>query len=61
MMINGKLIVDERCTCGRKKSEHSPNTQLVKGGVFVEPGHGDGVGCERFTFKRFILKDGTEV
>lgn len=59
--ITGKAVVDELCTCGRKKSEHSPDVYQIPGQTVVEHGAGDGVNCERFTWKAFILEDGSTV
>lgn len=45
-------IADELCYCGRKKSEH--DGPLHHGGLAAS-------GCERFTWKMFLDKDGKRV
>ncbi len=55
---NGKIIADERCSCGLRRSNHSGSQ-----------GHGSAVGCisvrkrvvcPQFTWAGFIYADGTE-
>jgi hypothetical protein len=53
----GKLPIDERCQCGRLKSQHSPKVQRRGKTVIVEPGHGDGVECTEFRFKEFVYDE----
>jgi len=51
----GQMIVDERCTCGRKRSEHGGATG--HGGIEIE---GGGTLCPQFTWKGWIFKGGSE-
>ena len=57
--IRGLLVVDEMCRCGLKKSEHSPSVQSVGRTLAVSDGHGDAPGCPQFTWKSFVLEDGS--
>jgi hypothetical protein len=53
---NGGRIVDERCRCGRLRSEHEDTFSY---------GHGAGVrgalpACAKFTWKAMVYSDGSE-
>jgi len=47
----GAVVIDERCTCGAKRSEHNYRSGIAWG-------HGDcaRTECERFTWEAFIYK-----
>jgi hypothetical protein len=56
-VTEGKLPIDERCVCGRLKSEHSPQVVSIQGSLHVEAGHGDGVNCKQFRWADFIYDE----
>lgn len=51
LLSNGRIIIDEKCTCGELQSKHGG--LLRCGGTIDET-------CERFTFKAWVYSDGTE-
>jgi len=45
---DGRIIVDEKCSCGCRRSEHEDST--------YEYGHGKGpAGCEQFVWVSWIM------
>ena len=53
----GKKPIDEICTCGKLKSQHSPLVVDTGNAVFVEAGGGDGVNCSQFTWAGFVYDE----
>ncbi len=55
-----KDVADERCRCGHKKSEHHPQLASmpseIRGKAYCAA-----CPCTRFTWIKFILRDGREV
>lgn len=48
----GRVVLNERCTCGKLRTEHEDNHPVLA------QGHGPCLlsGCKRFTFKSFVLQ-----
>ena len=52
---SGAVVIDERCSCGAKRSEHNWRVPMLG---LATHGHGDcaRTECERFTWVRFIYR-----
>jgi len=52
---SGAVVIDERCTCGAKRSEHNWRVPMLG---LATHGHGDcaHTECERFTWVGFIYR-----
>jgi hypothetical protein len=60
---DGRVIVDERCSCGHLQSEHGPDQYASKLGVIVE-GHGGCLqlecNCQQYRWVGWVFEDGKE-
>lgn len=57
---DGRVIIDQLCSCGHRQSEHSRQRIELSDDVVDIHGHGQcavcGCRCERFNFRDFIFR-----